>query len=135
MGPRALICHHLGHAEAALAAAVRHQRALVLLTPAGAAGYGGPAFFQAMFERARAAHPAARAVCVLDCGDDAAMALFALESGWQALVLRGSAAARRRVGSIARRRGVTLYQAPPPAIDLAFEADPSAAIARALGTG
>jgi len=135
MGPRRLICHHLGHAEAAFEAAARHRRALMLLTPAGAAGYGGPAYFQAMFDRAHATHPAARTICVLDCGDDAAMALFALDSGWQALLLRGHPAARRRVASIARQRGVTLYQAPPPAIDLAFEADPSAAIACALGIG
>jgi len=135
MAPCALICHDRGHIEAALAAAATHDRPVLLLTPEGAAGYGGPGYFQALFANALARQPVAHARCALDCGDDAAMALFALEAGWRALILRGSAKVRARVAAAAGTLGAELLAPPRQAVDLGLAADPAAAIEQALAPG
>jgi len=119
---RAIIFHHLQQAECALAAAAALRRPITLLTAPGAAAYGGPGFYLAMVEQARARHPGGLARAILDCGDDGAMAQMALALGWRCLVLRGNAAVREKVRQIAAAHGAEILPRAPKALDPGAEA-------------
>ena len=99
--------HDLAGARAAVAFH-RDAAALRLLTPSGAAGQAGPAYYWEILRRLKSDHPAIDVQGILDCGDDAAMAHAALVMGWRDLVLSGKATARARIAALAEERGATV---------------------------
>jgi hypothetical protein len=133
----ALVVHTLDHIRLALRIAAQLGAPLTLLTPPHAARYAGPAYYLEMLRRARreqAAETGAEIAvnAILDCGDDAALALFALDMGWPALVLTGHRGARARVADIARQRNARILPRRPAAIDLATADDAELACRKAL---
>ncbi len=102
----AVVVHSLAQARAAIAAAARAGRALVLLSAAGAGAFAGPAWWRALI-----------AACgftgkdILDCGEDGAAALEALRLGQRALVIAGPFAAS--VADAARAIGAATPTRPP----------------------
>ena len=129
---RAIIFYHLQQAECALAAAAALHRPLTLLTAPGAAAYGGPGFYLAMVEQARARHPGGLARAILDCGNDGAMAQMALALGWRCVVLRGRAAVRDKVSQIAAAYEAEVLPRAPKALDPGAEAADITGQCRAL---
>jgi hypothetical protein len=113
-----VILHSLQQAEYAVAAAVADGKPITLLTAPGAAAYGGPGYYLAMVEAARARHPEAMVTAILDCGDDAALAQMAFSLGWRHVVLAGPAAVREKLQQIARHYGAVVMATPPKATDL-----------------
>ena len=99
---------------------------MTVLTPVNAGQYAGPAYYFEMLRALEREFPAARLRAVLDCGDDAAIAVAALELGWRAVILRGNATARARVGDIANRLKSELLARRPAAVELSEKGDPAA---------
>ena len=99
---------------------------MTVLTPRNAGQYAGPAYYFEMLRAVEREFPAARLRAVLDCGDDAAIALAALDLGWRAVILRGNATARARAGDIANRLKSEVLARRPAALDLSQQADPAA---------
>lgn len=50
---------------------------------------------------------------VLDCGDDAGLAMGALRSGWKRIAFTGGATLRRRLADMAGKSGAALVDPPP----------------------
>src|SRR5271169_789879 len=75
-----IIVHSLAQAAAALTAATRADRAVVLASARDAGGSVGPGWFGALIAAARGAVPEARFSAVLDCGDNVGAALAAIRS-------------------------------------------------------
>ena len=65
----------------AAVAAAEPDRPLLLLTPWGAAGQGGPAYYLEIIAEIVSWYPDRDITGVLDCADDAALAHFALAMG------------------------------------------------------
>jgi len=102
-----------------------------------AAGYAGPGWFRALIDVARSAHPGARSLAILDCGDLPGRALAAIRAGVEAITLRGPNPTIAKVAAIAARSRCRLVRAEEidtlgPAIDLRLESD--TAIASRLKT-
>ncbi|WP_142848774.1 hypothetical protein [Telmatospirillum sp. J64-1] len=122
--PRRVIVHSLSHAQAAAAAAVAHDVAVVLQSAPAAAANGGPAWWLHVIAEARAAQPRAKISDVLDCGPLPGMALAALRRGCKTLRLDAAPAMRTRIADIAAQCGARLDDAEEPALDLLGESDP-----------
>lgn len=105
--------HDRASAEAAVQAHAADKRPLWLLTPPGAAGQGGPAYYREIVARAAAGRPGVEVEGVLDCGDDAALAHFALGMGWRHIVLRGPTGMRARIAAIAAETGAEVHAQAP----------------------
>lgn len=105
--------HDRASAEAEIAAHAGESAPLWLLTPPAAAEQGGPAYYREILDLAAAAHPHVAVEGILDCGDDAALAHFALVMEWRHIVLRGSARARARIAAIAAELGATVHARAP----------------------
>jgi len=117
--PPVIIVHSLAHATAALKAAVRAGRPVVIASAAGAGSYVGPGWFGAIVDAAREAVPDARFSTLLDCGDDVGAALAAIRSEIQGVVFTGRADVARRLADIADQHGVRFVtDRPVPALDL-----------------
>lgn len=117
--PPTVIVHDLAQAAAALAAAAEAGREIRLLTPPGGAHYAGHAYYTEVFRQAAAGQPAARFAAMLDCGDDAALAVTAIAAGWRSLVLTRGGVAFARIADIAAAHGADLAHRPPAGLDLA----------------
>ncbi len=114
-GPaRAVIFHSLADASAAVAAA--GGRPLILLSAPGAAGYAGPDYLKAIADEALAGSRGADAV--IDCGNEAGVAMAALRGGWKWLVFRGRADVRAKLADMAAQMGARIDTAVPDAADL-----------------
>ncbi len=107
-------------------AAAASGRPVTVLTPVNAGRYAGSAYYFEMLRLVETEFPAARLRAVLDCGDDAAIALAALDLGWRAVILRGNATARARVGDIANRLKSEVLARRPAAVELSQQDDPAA---------
>lgn len=116
--------HDLSHARAALAAAEAAGAPVTLLSPAGAAAYWGPLYFQAMIRLAAEAHPAAVFDAILDCGDRPGDVLAALRQGLDDLVFHGEGPVRDRLAAIAGAAQARLSDRPSENLDCARAADP-----------
>ncbi len=125
--PEAIVIHHLAHVRAALAAAEAAASTVQLLTPPGGGHYAGAAFYAEIVRIAAAERPAATYRLTLDCGDDAALAIQALETGWTSLVLAARPKVRSKIREIASRFAATVSPSRPGALDLAESSDPEAA--------
>jgi len=124
-----IVVHCLAHAEAALAAAADRGIVVTLVSPPRAAASLGAAVFREMIALADARHPGCRAGAVLDCGDDAALALNALRRGVTAIRLDDGIdrEVRRRIADIAAQSGAEIDEDDSPVLDLADIPDPAAA--------
>lgn len=117
-----VVVHSLAHAIAALNAAARVGRPVILASAPDAGGYAGPGWFKALAGAAGEAVPEARFAVLLDCGDNAAAALAAIRSEVEAVVFTGRADVAWRLADIARQHGVRLETARPAMVlDLAEE--------------
>ena len=114
--------HSLAHANAALRAAARASRQVVLISAPGAGSYVGPGWFRELVTAAREAVPEASFSALLDCGDDRGAALAAIRSQVEGLVFTGPADVARRLADIAGQHGVRFVtKRPVPALDLGDE--------------
>jgi len=124
-----IVIHSLTHAVAALRAALEAGRPIILASPPGAGIYAGPGWFREVLFAARAAAPAAQFTAVLDCGDNAGVAMAAVRAGFEAVVFTGRANVAARLADIAGQSGASLLrERPAPSLDLAaaFFASPDA---------
>lgn len=116
----AVVVHTAAQAMAALASLPPSGPGVLLLSPPGAAGSMGAAWFLALVEAAAAAHPARPYRAVLDCADAPGHALAALRAGARTLVLDPACPAFARVATAAEEVGAELWTGrPAPALDLA----------------
>ena len=122
-----IVYHSLADAREALEAAIELGVSVTLRTAPGAVGYAGAAYLKKIVDIAREEVAEARITAMLDCGDNGAAALNAIRAGWRAIVFRGRPAVRARVQAVAKRRGVTCLDCPPPALNLVKCVDPATA--------
>src|SRR6516165_3889488 len=101
-----IIIHSLGQAAAALKAAARAGRAVVITSAPGAGSYVGPGWFREVVMAARETVSGARFSALLDCADDVGAALAAIRSEVEGVVFTGRADVARRLADIARQHGV-----------------------------
>lgn len=127
------VVHHLDHVLAACRASSDTGRPVTLLTPPGGAHAAGPPYYREAVRAAKAVCPEAAVEIILDCGDDAALAVAALKTGWKTVVLSGSPTLRRKVAAIAQDFEARILARRPAAVDLLQTADPEAAYRDALG--
>ena len=111
-----IIIHSLAQAIAALTAAARAGRPVVLASAPGAGSDVGPGWFGALVRAAREAVPDARFSTLLDCGDDVGAALAAIRSEVEGVVFTGRAEVARRLADIARQHGVRFVTNRPSAL-------------------
>ena len=118
-GAPVFIVHSLAHAVAALNAAARAGRCVVLASAPDAGVYAGGGWFAALAVAAREAVPGTSCHFLLDCGDAAGAALAAIRARAEGVVFTGRADVARRLADIARREGVRFETArPAAALDL-----------------
>jgi delta 1-pyrroline-5-carboxylate dehydrogenase len=114
-----IVVHSLVQAIAALTAASRAGRSVLLTSAPGAGSYVGPGWFGALVAAAREAVPDAHFSILLDCGDDVGAALAAIRSEIEGVVFTGRADVARRLADIALQHGVQFVSdRPAPALDL-----------------
>ena len=114
-----IVVHSLAQAIAALKAAARASRQVVLVSAPGAGSYVGPGWFRELVTAAREAVPEASFSALLDCGDDRGAALAAIRSQVEGVVFTGPADVARRLADIAGQHGVRFVtKRPVPALDL-----------------
>lgn len=111
-----IIVHSLDHAVAALAAAARARRPIILASAPDAGGCVGPGWFAALVNAARKAVPDARFSALLDCGDNVGAALAAIRSEVESIIFTGRPDVARRLADIARQQDVRLETERPAAV-------------------
>ncbi len=111
----AVIVHGLADARAVLAVGAP----VTLLSAPGAALFAGCLWWRELIAAARADHPHAEAVDVLDCADASGMAMAALRSGVCRLVLWREAPGWSGVAAIAQGQGGFVLPQAPAALDMA----------------
>ncbi len=104
------------------------NRRVVAVTGPDAAAHAGVLFLLKAVEMAHAACGPADVAVVLDAGDDPAIALAALRSGWRAIAFSGRDTVFAKLADMARKQGARIVPMPTgPALDLAATDDPHAA--------
>ncbi len=116
MSAPVIIVHSLAHAVAALRAAARAGRSVVLASAPEAGVYAGGGWFRALVEAAREAVPNAQFTALLDCGEEAGAALAAIRAEVDGLVFTGRTDVARRLADIARQHGVRFETSRPAAV-------------------
>ncbi len=119
----AIVVHSLDHAVAALAAAAALDTPVTLISAAGAAFQAGPAWFKALITEATALHPKIEVTAILDCGDEAGMAMAALRAGINHLRFDGSPEIHGKLAAM----GAVLVESPARSLDLLDCWNPQAA--------
>lgn len=129
-----IVVYALADARAALLAAIEHNIEITLVSPAGAAAYGGPAWFREVVAQARDAVPGATFDSVLDCASEAGHALAAIRDGVQAVCFDGPDDVGNKIRDIADRSGCAIVEIDyTHALDLNHCADAAAACREWLG--
>jgi len=113
----AVIVNGLADAVTALRAA--RGMPVTLLSAPGAALFAGCLWWREVVRQAREIVPEADATDVLDCADASGLALSALRTGQQAIVLYEHSPGYAAVVAIARGCGARVLPAAPAALDLA----------------
>ena len=115
--------HDLDQARAALAAAEEASVLLRLRSAPDAAGYAGVGYLKALGDEV--GHE-----LVIDCGDDAGLAMAALREGCRRLAFSGSAEVAQKLADMAVQIGAELRHetTPPDALVLSPEGDARAAV-------
>ncbi len=108
------VVHSLAHALAAARAA--GPRPIALSSAPGAACYAGVGWFLEILAETRKLMPEADVAAILDCGDDAAVAIEALRAGAEEVRIRGAAA--DQVAEIAAALGTRANGPEGPIIDM-----------------
>jgi len=111
----AVVVHGLADVRLVLAPG----RPVTLLSAKGAALYAGCAWWRALVEQARAAHPGIPIDDILDCADAPGYALGALRIGQRRIVLDAAAAGWSAVAAVAASQGGEVLTSRPPALDMA----------------
>lgn len=106
-----------GGAQARLV--LRQGAPVALISAAGAASLGGPGWWRALVNSARADYPQTPCVDILDCADAPGFAMAALRLGQLHLILWFDCPAFEAVRSAAASLGATVYGVRPPALDMA----------------
>ena len=115
--PPAIIVHSLDQALAAAEVATLLGRPLTLRSAhGGALGVGWFASLQGLLAER---HPALDLTLVLDCADEAGMALGGLRRGLKVIRVAGSADVRAKLDDLARGYGARLDEDSRPPLDLA----------------
>jgi hypothetical protein len=115
--------HDLRQARAVLDLARSRGAEATLVTAPGSAGFAGVGFWRAI-ERALG-HPV-----VVDCGDDAGLAMAALREGSRDLLLTGSKAVAGKLASMAGQLGGRVRRGlDGPVLELLAEDDPARRLA------
>ncbi len=99
---RTVIFHDLDQARTAL----KCDAGVTLQTAPGAAAYAGVGYLMAVIEQAGADKHAA----VIDCGEDADIALAALRTGWKKLLFSGRKDVGAKLAQIAEQQGAELVR-------------------------
>jgi hypothetical protein len=110
----AVIVHGLSDARAALATGWP----VTLLSAQGAALFGGCLWWRQVVAAARSEYPDTQAIDILDCADAAGLAMGALRSSVNRLVLWPDAPGHAKVAAIAAAQGGFVLAQPPLALDL-----------------
>jgi hypothetical protein len=113
-----IVVYALADARAALQAAADCQVAVTLVSPAGAAAFGGPAWFRELMAQADDAVPGATFDSVFDCSSEAGHALAAIREGVGAICFEGPEEVRAKIKDIAAQAGCAVI-----AIDYAHALD------------
>lgn len=108
------VVHSLAHALAAARAA--GPRPITLSSARGAACYAGVGWFLEILAETRKRVPESDVAAVLDCGDDAAIAIEALRAGAERVRIRGAAA--DQVADIAAALGARVNGPEGPILDM-----------------
>lgn len=117
-----VVVHSLAQAIAALHAAARVGRRVVLASAPDAGAYAGPGWFSALVQAARIDVPTAQFSALLDCGDSIGAALAAIRAKVEGVVFTGRPDVARRLADIAQQSGVRLECVRPVhALDLGGE--------------
>lgn len=103
-GKKTVIFHDLQEARAALAAARKTAAPITLQTAPGAAVYAGVGYLMAVIDQAGAD----RCEAVIDCGEDAGIALAALRTGWKRLLFTGREEVCVKLAQIAEQQGASV---------------------------
>src|SRR5918994_7665639 len=96
-----VVVHHLDQARAALAAAAEVGCRVELRSAPGAAGYAGVGYLKALGDEI--GHE-----LLIDCGDDAGLAMAALRTGCRRIAFSGSAELGRPLAEMAEQSGATV---------------------------
>jgi hypothetical protein len=126
--------HSLSHVDAALGAAAGSKIGVALVTPRGAAATGGPEIYLEMYRQGHAHFPETETNAIIDCGDDAGIAMRALRCGWRDLVFTGDDDVRQKLQDMSDQFGGTLGRSRPPTIDLITSSDPARTVQQALSS-
>jgi len=124
--------HSQVQAEAALAAAARAGRPVVLAGLPDAAAGMGAGMFRAMVAAARETHPQARSLAVVDCGVRAGDAMAALREGIEVVCFRGDPEIAAKLSEMAEQSGARVVTALTVSLDLAGLAEPEDAVIACL---
>jgi hypothetical protein len=127
-----IVVHTAAQATAALKAAARAGRSVVLASPPVASASMGPGMFRAIIAAAREAEPGARSLAVLDCGDRPGDAMSALRAGIEAVCFRGAPELAEKLADMAEQSGTRVLTEMKVSLDLAGVADPEAAVSACL---
>ena len=123
-----IVVHALADACAALEAACEYNIDITLVSPPGAAAFGGPAWFREVADQAREAVPGASFDSVLDCAAAAGHAMAAIREGVPAIGFDGPDDVRDKLRDIASQSGCAVVEIDyQRALDLDQYADPAAA--------
>ncbi|HWK46099.1 MAG TPA: hypothetical protein VNT30_15365 [Stellaceae bacterium] len=129
----AVIVHSLTQALDTAAAAVELDRPVTMLSASGAASAAGVGWWVALTEVVAERHPTARLRLVLDCADQAGVALGALRRGIKVIGYDGPAEVAAKLAAVATAGGAEVVRPDfGQALDLAGETDPATAIRRWL---
>ncbi len=115
--PPAIIVHSLNQALAAAGAATALGRPLTLRSAHG--GTLGVGWFAGLGALLTERHPALELTLVLDCADEAGMALGALRRGLKVIRIAGTPEVRAKLDALARSYGARLDEDRRPTLDLA----------------
>lgn len=105
-----IVVYSLADARAALQAAAERNVKITLVSPAGAAAYGGPAWFHELMTQAGDAVPDATFDSVLDCATEAGHALAAIRADVPAIAFDGPDDVRHKIQDIARQSGCAIIE-------------------------
>lgn len=120
-----IVVYALADARAALQAAKECDIAITLVSPAGAGGFGGPAWFCELIAQAHDAVPGAKFDSVFDCADSPGDAMAAIREGVPAVRFDGPDEVRNKLKDIAAQSGSALAEIDyARALDLNECADP-----------
>ena len=126
---RVIIAHTLEHAQAALAAADECQCPIVLQSALGSIFYAGALYLLHLFETAKQSAPHIHTTCIIDCGNNEALAINAMQMGHTHIRVQDS---ESRIQDIAKQYGITVYTEAYEALDLLDTTDAKTACVKWL---